>query len=178
VILQVFGSSPDLAQTKGDIATALVGQPDAKVLTAKQFAADGAGFVDQLLTFLTIMLLLAVVIALLGSVNTLALSVHERTGELGLLRAVGMTTRQVRAMVRGESVIISLLGGLAGAALGLGLGTALTQAAKGDMITVIDIPYRQVGVYLLLAIGAGVLAAVGPARSASRVDVLRAVVTD
>jgi len=178
-VLITLDDGADLAQTKGDIATALAGQPDAKVLTPKQFAAEGAGFVDSLLAFMTIMLLLAVVIALLGIVNTLALSVHERTRELGLLRAVGMTTRQVRAMVRWESVIIAVLGGAAGAALGLGFGTALTQAAKsGNMITTIDVPYLQVGIYLLLAVAAGVLAAVAPARSASRVDVLRAVVTD
>ena len=177
-VLITLDEGADLAQVKGDVASALVSQPDAKVLTPRQFAAEGAGVVDQLLTFLTIMLLLAVVIALLGIVNTLALSVHERTRELGLLRAVGMTTRQVRTMVRYESVVISLLGGAAGAALGLGLGLALTQAAKGDMLTRIDVPYLQVGAYVLLAVGAGVLAAVGPARSASRVDVLRAVVTD
>jgi putative ABC transport system permease protein len=177
-VLVGLDEGADLAQVKGDIAAALAAQPDARVLTPKQFAAEGAGIVDQLLTFLTVMLLLAVVIALLGIVNTLALSVHERTRELGLLRAVGMTTRQVRAMVRWESVLISVIGGVAGAALGVGLGAALTQALKGTMITTLAVSVPQIGVYLLVAVGAGVLAAVGPARSASRVDVLQAVVTD
>ena len=77
------------------------------------------------------MLLLAVLIALLGIVNTLALSVFERTRELGLLRAVGMTRGQVRAMVRWESVVISLIGAVSGAALGIGIGLALSQVAQG-----------------------------------------------
>ena len=94
----------------------------------------------QLLTFVTVMLLLAVVIALLGIVNTLALSVFERTRELGLLRAVGMTRGQVRAMVRWESVVISLIGALSGAALGIGIGLALSQALKDEGIKAISIP--------------------------------------
>ena len=82
------------------------------------------GFLDTMLTFVTVMLLLAVLIALLGIVNTLALSVFERTRELGLLRAVGMTRGQVRAMVRWESVVIALIGAVSGAALGIVIGLA------------------------------------------------------
>ena len=129
-------------------------------------------------TFVTVMLLLAVVIALLGIVNTLVLSVFERTRELGLLRAVGMTRAQVRAMVRWESVVISLIGALAGAALGIGLGLALSQALADEGIKAISIPGLQVALYVALAAVAGVLAAVGPARSAAKVDVLKAVVAD
>ena len=124
------------------------------------------------------MLLLAVMIALLGIVNTLVLSVFERTRELGLLRAVGMTRAQVRAMVRWESVVISLIGALAGAALGIGLGLALSQALADEGIKAISIPGLQVALYVVLAAVAGVLAAVGPARSAAKVDVLKAVVAD
>ena len=80
------------------------------MLDQKEFEKEPAGFIDKLLIFVTVMLLLAVIIALLGIVNTLALSVFERTRELGLLRAVGMTRGQVRAMVRWESVVISLIG--------------------------------------------------------------------
>ena len=123
------------------------------------------------------MLLLAVLIALLGIVNTLALSVFERTRELGLLRAVGMTKSQVRAMVRWESVVISLIGALSGAALGIGIGLALSQALKDEGIKAISIPVPQVTMYVVLAAVAGVLAAIGPARSASKVDVLKAVVS-
>jgi putative ABC transport system permease protein len=124
------------------------------------------------------MLLLAVVIALLGIVNTLALSVFERTRELGLLRAVGMTRGQVRTMVRWESVVISLIGALVGAGLGTGFGVALSQSLKGDGITEVAVPLGQVSFYVIAAALAGVAAAVGPARSAARVDVLKAVVTD
>ena len=177
-VLVTLADGADATQTRRDVASALRGSPDAKVLTPAQFAEESGGMVDQLLTLMTALLLLAVVIALLGIVNTLALSVHERTRELGLLRAVGMTTAQVRAMVRWESVVISGLGGVAGAVLGLGLGVVLTRSMDGQGITVVDVPYLQVGGALLLALAAGVLAAVGPARSASRVDVLRAVVTD
>jgi putative ABC transport system permease protein len=126
----------------------------------------------------TVMLLLAVVIALLGIVNTLALAVFERTRELGLLRAVGMTRGQVRAMVRWESVVISTIGALLGAGLGLGLGLALVRAVADEGIETIAVPGMQLGVYVVAAAFAGVLAAIGPARRASNVDVLRAVVTD
>ena len=117
-------------------------------------------------------------IALLGIVNTLALSVFERTRELGLLRAVGMTRNQVRAMVRWESVVISLIGAVSGAALGIGIGLAMSQILKDEGITSISVPGPQIAVYVGLAAVAGVLAAVGPARAAAKVDVLQAVVTD
>jgi putative ABC transport system permease protein len=124
------------------------------------------------------MLALAVLIALLGIVNTLALSVFERTRELGLLRAVGMTRNQVRAMVRWESAVISLIGAVSGAALGIGIGLALSQVLKDVGIKAISIPVGQVALYVALAAVAGVLAAIGPARSAAKVDVLEAVVAD
>ena len=127
---------------------------------------------------MTVMLLLAVLIALLGIVNTLALSVFERTRELGLLRAVGMTRSQVRAMVRWESAVISLIGAVSGAALGIGIGLALSQVLKDEGIKSISIPTAQIALYVALAAVAGVVAAIGPARSAAKVDVLKAVVTD
>lgn len=160
------------------IATAIDEHPDAKILNQKEFQDERAGLIDKLLIFILVMLTLAVIIALLGIVNTLALSVFERTRELGLLRAVGMTRAQVRAMVRWESVVISLIGALAGAALGLGLGLVLSKAALDQSIGDIPIPWSNVSLYVVAAAVAGVLAAIGPARSAAKVDVLRAVVTD
>jgi putative ABC transport system permease protein len=160
------------------ITAALADHPDATVVDKKGYEARLGGMIDQLLAFVTAMLLLAVVIALLGIVNTLALSVFERTRELGLLRAVGMTRAQVRAMVRWEAVVISAIGALVGAGLGVGVGLALSQSLKGDGITQVSVPVVQVLLYLVAAGMAGVLAAVGPARSAARIDVLRAVVTD
>jgi putative ABC transport system permease protein len=168
----------DKGKVKDAIAAALADHPDAKVLDRKGFEKEASGFIDGLLTFVTVMLLLAVLIALLGIVNTLALSVFERTRELGLLRAVGMTRGQVRAMVRWESVVISLIGALSGAGLGIGIGLALSQALKDEGIKAISVPGPQIAVYVALAAIAGVLAAVGPARSAAKVDVLKAVVTD
>ena len=169
----------DQDEVQDAIAAALADHPDAKVLDQEGFEEEASGFIDGLLTFVTVMLLLAVVIALLGIVNTLALSVFERTRELGLLRAVGMTRGQVRAMVRWESVVISLIGAAdAAPALGIGIGLALSRALKDEGITGISIPGPQIAVYVALAAVAGVLAAVGPARSAAKVDVLKAVVTD
>jgi putative ABC transport system permease protein len=168
----------DLDAVKADIDDALAAHPDARVLDQQEFEEVAGGFIDKILTFVTVMLLLAVIIALLGIVNTLVLSVFERTRELGLLRAVGMTRGQVRAMVRWESVVISLIGAITGAALGIGLGLALSQALKDEGIDAISIPVIQVGIYVALAAVAGVFAAIGPARSAAKVDVLKAVVTD
>ena len=170
------GSDRSVVQHR--IADALAHHPDAKVLTQREYRADIGGVIDNILTFVSVMLLLAVVIALLGIVNTLALSVFERTRELGLLRAVGMTSAQVRAMVRWESVVISLLGATVGAGLGVGLGMALAQSLKGQGITQVSVPIGSVSLYLVAAAVAGVIAAIGPARSAARVDVLKAVVTD
>ena len=176
--LVTLAAGADKGEVKAAIATALANHPDARVQDQKEFEKTAGGFIDSLLQFVTVMLLLAVLIALLGIVNTLALSVFERTRELGLLRAVGMTKGQVRAMVRWESVVISLIGALSGAALGIGIGLAMSQALKDEGIKAISIPVPQVTMYVVLAAVAGVLAAIGPARSASKVDVLKAVVTD
>jgi putative ABC transport system permease protein len=168
----------DARTVQASVADALASHPDTQVMNQDEYEAFAGGFVDQLLTFVTIMLLLAVAIALLGIVNTLALSVFERTRELGLLRAVGMTRGQVRAMVRWESAVIALIGALTGAALGTGIGLALARALEGEGITAISVPVPQVALFVALAALAGVVAAIGPARSAAKVDVLRAVVTD
>jgi len=168
----------DRAAVQDAIAAALAEHPDAKVLDRAGFEKEASGFIDQLLTFMTVMLALAVMIALLGIVNTLALSVFERTRELGLLRAVGMTRGQVRAMVRWESAVIALIGAVSGAGLGIGIGLAMSQILKDQGIKAISIPVPQIAVYVAVAAVAGVLAAVAPARSAAKVDVLKAVVTD
>jgi putative ABC transport system permease protein len=176
--LVLVDQSADQDDVQRRIATAIADHPDAKVLNQAQYEQESGGYIDQLLTFVSVMLLLAVLIALLGIVNTLALSVFERTRELGLLRAVGMTRSQVRAMVRWESVVISLIGALAGAGLGIGLGIALARALRDEGITSIAVPVPSIGLYVAAAAVAGVLAAIGPARSAAKVDVLKAVVTD
>ncbi len=168
----------DKGDVQSAISAALDDNPDAKVLDQAGYEKEASGFIDQLLTFMTVMLALAVLIALLGIVNTLALSVFERTRELGMLRAVGMTRSQVRAMVRWESAVISLIGAVTGAALGIGIGLAMSQLMKDLGIKSVSVPVTQVVVYVAVAAVAGVVAAVGPARSAAKVDVLEAVVTD
>jgi putative ABC transport system permease protein len=176
--LVTLAAGADRSHVQDVIASALADHPDAQVLDQKGFEKAASGFIDQLLTFMTVMLALAVLIALLGIVNTLALSVFERTRELGLLRAVGMTRNQIRAMVRWESAVISLIGALTGAGLGIGIGLAMSQVLKDYGIESISIPVGQITVYVAVAGVAGILAALGPARSAAKVDVLKAVVTD
>jgi putative ABC transport system permease protein len=176
--LVLLDKGADRSAVQKRIQTALHDHPDAKVQTQHQFEKSASGTIDKLLIFVTVMLLLAVVIALLGIVNTLALSVFERTRELGLLRAVGMTKAQVRTMVRWESVVISLIGALAGAGLGIGFGVALAKAMSDKGIKATVIPYPNIALYVGAAAVAGILAAIGPARSAAKVDVLKAVVTD
>jgi putative ABC transport system permease protein len=121
---------------------------------------------------------LAVVIAVLGIVNTLALSVIERTREVGLLRAVGLSRRQLRTMVRLESMVISLLGAVLGVGLGLVFGVALQRSQADSGIEVLSVPAVQLVIFVVLAALVGVLAAVWPARRAARLDVLRAITTD
>jgi putative ABC transport system permease protein len=173
-----IAAGADRAEVQDAVSAALADHPDAKVLDRAGFEKEAAGFIDQLLIFMTVMLALAVMIALLGIVNTLALSVFERTRELGLLRAVGMTRGQVRAMVRWESAVISLIGAVSGAALGIGIGLAMSQVLKDEGIKSISIPVAQIAVYVAVAAVAGVVAALGPARAAAKVDILKAVVTD
>ena len=120
---------------------------------------------------------LAVIIAVLGIVNTLGMSVIERTREVGLLRAVGMSRRQLRSMIRLESVAISILGAVLGIGLGLIFGISLRRAMAGQGINVLSIPWTQLVVFVILAGLVGVLAAVFPARRAARMGVLRAITT-
>lgn len=117
---------------------------------------------------------MSVVISVFGIANSLFLSVHERTRELGLLRAIGATREQVRRLVRWESVLVAVIGGLLGTAIGVVLAW-LTTEALGDWGLVFELPAVQVAVCLVLAAVVGVLAAVAPARRAARLDVLRAV---
>ena len=124
------------------------------------------------------MLLLAIVIAVLGIINTLVLSVLERTRELGLLRAVGATRQQVRAVVRREAVLMAALGALSGIALGAAVGAAAARSLDGKGITSLTVPAGQLAAYLVAATLVGVLAAIGPASRASRVDVLRAITVE
>lgn len=177
-ILMTSPSGADPASTKATIETALADYPNVTVNDPADITRKAQDSVNQLLGIVTAMLLLAVVVAILGIVNTLVLSVVERTRELGLLRAVGATRSQIRSVVRRESVLVSLLGALTGVALGTVAGVALSRALLDEGITTVAVPIMTLAVYLVIAAAVGVLAAIGPARRASKVDVLRAITTE
>jgi putative ABC transport system permease protein len=153
------------------LKAALVGFPNAKVQTISQFKTNQAGGLDAVLNVLYVLLALSVIVALFGIVNTLVLTVFERTRELGMLRAVGMTRRQVRRMIRYESVITALIGAAIGMALGIVLAVLLI--ARVDFV-VLSWPVTSLVVFALAAIVAGLIAAILPARRASRLNVLEA----
>ncbi len=156
----------------------LVDQP---IVTAKDqvaFAEEQREPIDQFVLIIYALLGLALLIAVLGIVNTLALSVIERTREVGLLRAIGVTRRQLRRMITLESVVISLLGAVLGVVLGIGFGVALMRAVREEGLEVISVPFGQLVVFLALSIVIGVVAAILPARRAARLDVLRAIATE
>jgi putative ABC transport system permease protein len=154
---------------------------DYPIVTLKdqgEFTDELQGSVDQVLLLINAMLALSVLIAVLGIVNTLALSVIERTREVGLLRAVGLSRRQLRTMVRLEAVIVAVLGAVLGVAMGLVFGVVLQRVIADEGIDVLSVPWARLAVFVVLAAVAGVLAAVLPARRAARLDVLRAIGTE
>jgi putative ABC transport system permease protein len=152
------------------------GGPD--VMTADEYVDSVAGEVDQVLNLVYGLLVLAIVIALMGIANTLSLSVHERTRELGLLRAVGQSRRQLRSMVRGEAFTVALFGTVGGVGLGVFLGWAMVDTLASEGFTSFTVPGRSLAVVVALGALVGVIAAVRPARRAARLDVLEAIATD
>jgi putative ABC transport system permease protein len=152
--------------------------PQAQVQDSAEYKAAQTSEIDMMLNLIYALLGLAVFIALLGIANTLALSIFERTRELGLLRAVGMTRRQLRTTVRYEAVIIALLGTTLGLAIGVVFGWALVTALSGKGLSTFAIPYSQLMVVAFIAAIAGVGAAILPARRASRLNVLEAIVSE
>ncbi|WP_406128915.1 ABC transporter permease [Streptomyces canus] len=153
---------------------------DPEVQTRDEYAQSSAGGIDMMLTLVYALLALAVLIALLGIANTLTLAIHERTRELGLLRAVGQTRSQLRAMVRWESVLVAAFGTVGGLALGAFLGWVLVEASDGasDSAFAFAMPPLQLAVVALVGLAAGALAGLRPARRAARLDVLRAIATE
>jgi putative ABC transport system permease protein len=137
----------------------------------QQYKDDITKQVNQILYLVYALLSLSIIVSLFGIVNTLVLSIHERTRELGMMRAIGTSRRQVRQIVRYESLITALIGGLLGILIGLLLG-AMTTVALADQGFTLQVPVLYLLAFLVLAAGAGVLAAIPPARRASRLDVL------
>jgi len=153
--------------------------PNVGVQTRSQYEASQVAKVNQLLGIVYALLALAVLIALIGIVNTLLLSVFERTHEIGVLRAVGMKRRQVRAMIRSEAVILSLFGAIIGIVVGTGLGAALASSLKrSQAITIVAVPFPSLVVFVVVAALLGLGAASWPARRAAKLDVLAAIAAD
>ncbi|HET7416500.1 MAG TPA: FtsX-like permease family protein [Solirubrobacterales bacterium] len=146
--------------------------PVAEVLNQQELKESREEQINQLVMLVYALLVFAILISLFGIVNTLALSIHERTRELGMLRAIGMSRRQVRTMIRYEAVITALIGGILGLVLGLIFATLIAQPLKDEGFT-LSYPVVSLVVLLILAGLAGVLAAILPARRASRLDVLQ-----
>ncbi|KOV61100.1 ABC transporter substrate-binding protein [Streptomyces sp. NRRL WC-3618] len=171
------GVSTDAGKAAVQQVAARYGDPE--VQTRDEFAQSSASGIDMMLTLGYALLALAVLIALLGIANTLTLAVHERTRELGLLRAVGQTRAQLRAMVRWESVLVAAFGTVGGLGLGGFLGWALVKASDGtsDSDFAFALPPAQLVIVALVGVAAGALAGLRPARRAARLDVLRAIAT-
>jgi putative ABC transport system permease protein len=151
--------------------------PQAELRSNAEFRAQQEGQINQLLAVITALLGAAIAIAVVGIAITLALSVFERTHEIGLLRAVGMSRRQLRRTIRWESIIVSVFGALVGVVVGVLLGMALAQAVPKTIIDGLAFPTFQVILVLVFAIIAGVFAAWYPARKASKMDILDAIAT-
>jgi putative ABC transport system permease protein len=170
-----YAADADPVAARTLVETVTDDYPQASVNNGNELREEMEGQLDQLLSIITVFLGLSLFIAVLGITNTLALSVYERTRELGLLRAVGMTRRQMRRMVRWEAVIIALFGGILGVAMGVLFGLAATAAIPETFIDVVSVPVQKLVLYLVVAGLFGVVAAIFPARRASRLDILEAI---
>jgi putative ABC transport system permease protein len=160
--------------SKAQLEEAVAGYPDAQVETREEWIQREDDDISSFLTFLYVLLALAVIISIFGMINTLVLSVYERTREIGMLRAIGMTRRQTRRMIRQEGIITALIG----AALGLPLGiflAALVTRALGDFNLTFSIPWTQLAILTVVAIVVGIVAAITPARRAAKLDPLQAI---
>ena len=177
-ILVQAAPGTDPAASRAAIDRVLVDFPNVTVRDQAEYKAETARQIDQVVNLFYALLALAVVIALFGIVNTLGLSIFERIRELGLLRAIGATRRQVRSMIRWEAVIIAVLGAVLGLAVGVFFGWTIVRALRSVGITEFAVPGGQLVIFVVFAALAGILAAVLPGRRAARIDVLRAITTE
>jgi putative ABC transport system permease protein len=176
IVFAADGVDPaSLQEPLDDIVAKL---PSVTVKNQDAFAKEQRAQIDNFVRIIYALLALALIIAVLGIVNTLALSIIERTREVGLLRAIGMSRRQLRRMIRLESIVIAMLGAVLGVVLGVFFGLVLMRSLRDEGLDVISVPVTQLAVFLVLALVIGVLAAVLPARRAARLDVLKAIATE
>ncbi|GIJ24893.1 ABC transporter [Micromonospora qiuiae] len=175
--VQLEAGTP-VADVQPRVEALLADSPEVSVVDLNAFIEQQSGQLDSLLTMIRILLALAIVIAVLGIVNTLALSVLERTRELGLLRAIGLRRSQTMGMITVEAVVISVFGALLGVVVGAGLGAAVVEALRDEGINKLVLPWGQMGVFLGLAALIGVVAALVPAIRAARINVLGAIAHD
>jgi putative ABC transport system permease protein len=175
VLLSTSPGAPDLGPALNRVLT-----PYANVgyKTRAQFEQSQQNTINQELGLVYVLLALAVLVALIGIINTLMLSVFERTREIGLLRAVGMKRRQVRAMIRSEAVIVALFGAVVGIVVGAGLGIALASSLRRSGVTNIALPIPSLIAFLILSAVLGLIAATWPARRAANLDVLAAIASE
>ncbi|MEO3923043.1 ABC transporter permease [Micromonosporaceae bacterium B7E4] len=173
----LIGADTDEQPLHRELTTAVADRPDVRLYTADRYLGEEVSQLSGLVSMSTALLGLSMVIAVLGIVNTLALSVLERTREVGLLRAIGMRRRKVRAMIRIEAVLIAMVGGVLGVGVGAMIGAMFQHAVVGQPIRETVLPWPSIGGLLLAMAVAGVLAAEWPARNAARTDILTAIGT-
>jgi putative ABC transport system permease protein len=177
-VFAIIDDGADLATVRAAVEKAVANFPSIEVLDREGFIGDLAGQLTGLVNVIYALLAMSIVIAMIGIANTLSLSIHERTRELGLLRAVGMTRAQLRSAVRWEAVVIAVLGTVVGLALGLLLSRALVQSLEGFGLTQFDVPVATLVVQVVIAACLAVLASLRPAHRAAKLDILQAIAAE
>jgi putative ABC transport system permease protein len=175
VITDPGADTPAVEERINEVTSEL---PTVTVKDPEGYAEEQQEQINLFLNLIYSLLALSIVIAFLGVINTLGLSVIERTREVGLLRAVGLSRRQLRTMIRLEAVVIGVFGALLGVTLGIAFGVSLVRALEDQGLTELAVPWGLLGGFVVAAGGIGVLAAVFPGRRAARLDVLKAIATE
>jgi putative ABC transport system permease protein len=173
-VLVKLAPDADRASTVAQIQSALSGVPGVVVRSEQQFKDQTSGQADSILALFYAMLALTVVMAVLGIATATALSIHERTRELGMLRAMGMTRAQARGLIRDESLITAAIGTIIGAVMGIVIAWIVTRALTADGV-VFGVPWLQLALVVVVGLAVGVLAAVPAAARAARLDILSAI---